>query len=179
MADADLFAQNGTTGDFVSTFQNVTGAPGHTPIFEVNPDRGLFIRLANQVASGQEIGVPVYFKLRDTNSNALPASTSAYFTMQVAGQEQAQKVSAKRATIQHWNSNTISEQRDDDNIDAAKFVLQRPETSPTSEPVNALEVRDVDALRLEIDSSAQIDWSNSELYVDSNATTKGSLDRRA
>jgi len=179
MADADLFAQNGNSASSVNTYQNVPSAPDPTPVFEVDPDRGLFIRIANRVASGQELGVPVYMKLRDSNNNDLPASTSAFWTMTVQGQEQAHKVSAKRATMQHYLSNTITQQRDKDNIDAAKFVLQRPETGPTSEPVNSLQIRDVDTFRLEIDSSATIDWSNSELYIDTNATTKGALNRRA
>ena len=179
MADADLFIQNGNAGDFVTQLTNSPSSPGATPIAEITPDRGLFVRIANAVSKGSERGVPVYMRLRDSNNNLLPASTAAYFEMEIQGQEQAHKVSAKRAQISHYVANDLTTQRNTDNVDTSKFVLQRPETSPVSQPASALEVRDIDSLYFSIDSSAEIDWSNSEWYVDTEATDKGSLSRRA
>jgi hypothetical protein len=174
MGDADLFVQNGTESEHVTSYQNVTAAPDPSTIVEISPDRGLFLHIENGVPQGENPGVPLYMDLRDSNDDPLPASTSGYFRLKLPDEAEGNKVSRRIATIQHWNANSITQQRDVDNVDASKVVFQ----GPGGASVPAIEVRDNDQLQFVIDSTAQIDWNNSEWYVDTVATSQSDLQRR-
>ena len=165
----DINAVEGTSTDEVTTAQNATGASVATPIFEVDPDRGTFLRFLNRVAVGDSIGLPVYMDLRDSNDNPLPVNSALYWAVQPAGHDEDVKVSKKIESIDFWVNNSISEQRDRDKVDNAKMVLTHAETAAQSGPRSHLDVRDVDTLRLKADSSAQIDHSNSSIFVDASA----------
>jgi hypothetical protein len=65
-------------------------------------------------------------------------------------------VSVEEDNISTYINKTVAEQQNVDNIDAVKHELQG----------KAVNIRDVDDLAVEINSSAQIDWSNSSLYVE-------------
>jgi hypothetical protein len=172
---ADLFAVEGSTSDDLETYVNYPASPGHDSIIEISPDRGLFLRFLNQLQkAGGAVGMPVYLKLRDTNGDHIPANTSAYFALQVQGMEEPTKVSEKRGNLSFYLSNDITTQRDTDNIDGSLFVLTAPETDG-SDPIPKLDVRDIDRLFFKIDSSAEVDWSQSEFYIDTAAVSEGSL----
>jgi hypothetical protein len=96
-----------------------------------------------------------------------------FFALEVQGMEQPVKVSAKKSNLSFYVANDITTQRDEDNIDNAKIVLQRPETSATDEPIKAINVRDIDAMYFQLEASAAVDWSQSEWQVDNQAVRQG------
>lgn len=171
---ADLFAVEGSTSDYVTTYDNYPTSPGADEIVEISPDRGLFVRILNAVAKANQPGVPVYMKLRDSSGNPLPANTSAFFSIEVQGMEEPSKVSEKRGNLSFYISNDITTQRDIDNVNGSLFVLTRPETEG-GQRVEKIDVRDIDSLYFKIDSAAAIDWDQSEFYIDTAATSEGRL----
>ncbi|MEA5388342.1 hypothetical protein VB779_15720 [Haloarculaceae archaeon H-GB11] len=168
----DIYAAKGKSADAVTTHQNEPASPRPSPILEVVPDQGTFLRFLNRVAKGDEQGIPIYAKLKDSNGDPLPVNTSLYMEIQVAGMTTTMKVSEVVKSIDQYQTLSISEQRNADNVDATKLILQAPETADESGAVPHVDVRDIDALYLTAESSAKVDWSNSELYFDSNAVEK-------
>ncbi|MFC7226308.1 hypothetical protein N0B31_02750 [Salinirubellus salinus] len=171
--ETNLFINNGATGEAVEKLTNTPSAPGATPIVKISPSRGLFLRIANQVAKGSNVGVPVYMDLYDSNGDPIPPNSAVFFALEVQGMEQPVKVSAKKSNLSFYVANDITTQRDEDNIDNAKIVLQRPETSATDEPIQAINVRDIDAMYFQLEASAAVDWSQSEWQVDNQAVRQG------
>jgi len=169
----DLFASEGATAEAVTVAQNAPSSPVPTPFLRISPERGQFLRFLNRVARGQEAGIPVYMDLRDADGNPLPTNTSVFFAVEPSGHETTMRVSEALKNISQYNQLSISQQRDSDNVDSAKIELQKPEGQPNGgEPADKLDVRDIDTLFLMMDSQAQIDHSQSEIYIDSNAVEK-------
>lgn len=132
-----------------------TNVAGKTdPILTVDPSDGTLLRFLNRVPTGSSEGIPVIMKLRDTNGNLLPADTKLIFRVLRPTDDEPVSVSVAEDNIAAWNGLSTSEQRNEENIDAVKVELKG----------EAINVRDKDTFRVEIDSSAQIDWANSELY---------------
>ncbi|WP_058365750.1 hypothetical protein [Haloparvum sedimenti] len=171
---ADLYASMGATSDIVETYTNAAGVPRATPIIGIVAERGTFVRILNSVSRGeQEVGVPIYMDLRDSNGDPLPTNTEVEIEIERAGAKDT-LLYGKLEQISHYNQSTISEQRNVDNVDAAKVVLEYPDSAPQSGPVSHVDIRDVDDAFISIDSAAEIDWNNSEIYVDSSAVKEGS-----
>ncbi|GGL57923.1 hypothetical protein [Halocalculus aciditolerans] len=162
----ELYAQNGVTSEFVETSQNAAGIK--TPILTVSPDRSLWLRFLNHVAKGSTVGLPCYFKLRDSNGDPLPPNTKVAFYVKLAGHSDAYKVSEKIKNISFWNQNDITTQQDVDNIDGSKIKLQHPEMAEATGNADHVDIRDVDDFLVEIESDAVIDWSQSRFEFDSN-----------
>jgi hypothetical protein len=74
------------------------------------------------------------------------------------GDSRRRTVSVEEDNISTYINKTVAEQQNVDNIDAVKHELKG----------KAVNVRDIDELAVEIDSSTQIDWSNSALYFERN-----------
>lgn len=170
----DLFAVNGSTSDNVETFQNYPASPDADTVVRISPDRGMFITILNEIAKTSRPGVPVYMKLRDSTGSQLPPDTEAYFSLKLQGMEEPVKVSKKKGNISFYVSNDLTVQRDVDNVDNAVFRLQKPENEG-GDVVGSITVRDIDSMEFKVDGSAQIDWSQSEWYVDDEAAEEGSL----
>lgn len=126
-----------------------------TPVLEIDPDNGTMLRFLNRVASGDDAGLPVIAKFKDAANNVLPTDTELIFRVVRPTDDEPMAVSVKADNIAAWNGLSISDQRNEENIDAVKVELKGA----------AINVRDKDTLRVEVNSSAQIDWSNSELYI--------------
>lgn len=139
--------QNNTTGQLTS-------------VLDHDPEEGTALQIKNRVAKGSEAGVPVFMDLRDSNDNALPNDTEVILRVDVPSKEQPVVVSEKIRNIAAWNSLSMTQQRNEENIDAVKIELQG----------EVVTVRHFDTLSVDVESSAQVDWSNSELYVDGKAT---------
>jgi len=166
----DIYAAEGNSSEEVTTHQNATASPEATPILEIEADQGQFLRFLNQVAKGDEVGLPVYGDFRDANGDPLPINTTLYWAVKPAGHTNKLSVSEVLRSIDQYHTLTITEQRNTDNIDAVKHTLQAPESTPNGgQPIPHVDVRDIDSLYLMADSPAQIDWAQSKLYVDSNA----------
>lgn len=144
---ADATQETNTTGQLTS-------------ILTYDPEEGTILQIRNRVAKGKEVGVPIYMDLRDAADNPLPDDTEVMLRVDVPSQDQPVQVSEKLRNIAGWNALSMTEQRNEENIDATKVELEG----------DVINVRHFDSLRVDVDSSAAIDWSNSELYVDSKAT---------
>lgn len=143
--------------EYATETTNTTGST--SPILEITPDNGLFLQIMNAAARGSVPGVPVYADLQDSNGNNLPLGTSLRFEYEAPGDDERSKVSEVRDNIQPYNNLTITEQQDEEYIDAVKIPLLG----------SALRVRDIDTFYVSVNSSAQIDWSNSQLYIEGSA----------
>lgn len=141
---------------------NITGVT--TPILEVDPDDGTMLKLLQQVLGGH--GLPIYMDLQDSNGNDLPDDTEFLLRVKRPTDDEPQSVSVKEDNIAVWNKKTVSEQQNEENRDAVRVELK-------GQFVN---VRYKDLLRFEINSSTQIDWANSELYVDRNGVQEVPFD---
>jgi len=164
----DIYAAKGNSADAVTTYQNEPNAPRPSPILGVSPDRGNFLRFLNAVIKGTVKGIPVYMKLRDTDGNLLPVNTELKIELEVAGMDKEMVVSETVKSIDSYRTLSLSEQRNTDNIDSTKLTLQFPDAAPESGPAPKVDVRDIDALYVTIDSAVQVDWAESELYFDSD-----------
>jgi hypothetical protein len=163
---AEIFISNGDTSEIVETETNTPGVM--TPIARIVPDRGTFLRLLNMVAKGSEQGVPIYAKLRDSNGDLLAVSTKLQFEISPAGTDERMKVSKRVEQISVYNSYSLQEQRNVDNVDATKVVLTSPENMG-GDPVANIEWADIQDLFVSARAPAEVDWSQSEFYVDSTA----------
>lgn len=171
---ADLYAVEGATSEYVDVHTNHPNSPGSDAIVEISPDRGLFLRLFNRIAKASRPGIPVYMKLRDSNGDHVPANTVAYWALQIQGMEEPTKVSGKKGNLSFYLSNDLTTQRDADNVDGSLFTLQEPETEGGN-TVRHIDVRDIDTVYFKVDAAAEIDWNNSEFYVDTEAVEEASL----
>lgn len=163
----DVYAAQGQTSDLVTTAQNTAGVP--TEILRVDPEDGTFVRFLNRVATGKSAGIPVYAKFKDSSGNDLALNSSFEFQARRAGHNSWSKVSEVVASIQYWNANSLTKQRNEENVDAVKVGLQYPEASSQTGAAPTVDVRDIDDFRVVLDSTDVIDWSNSSWYFDSDA----------
>jgi len=169
----DIFASEGATAEAVTTSKNAPSSPVPTPILEITPERGQFLRFLNRVARGEEAGMPIYMDLRDSNGDPLPTNSSLFLAIEPSGHETTMRVSEALKNISQYNQLTVNEQRNVDNVDSVKVELQKPEGLPNGgQSTSKIDVRDIDTAYLLLDSSAQVDWSQSEVYIDSNAVEK-------
>jgi len=143
--------------DSATELTNVVGVV--SPIIEFSPGDGLFFEILNRAARGNAPGVPVYAKLRDSNGDPLPLDTTLRWQYEAPGDSEPRSVSETRDNIQPYNNLSITQQQDEEYIDAVKIPLKG----------STLRVRDIDSLYLSIESSEEIDWSNSQLYVEGSA----------
>lgn len=162
-----LFAAEGTTSDHVSTETNQTGQ--FDSILEISPESdGVGLILQNFVDKGdQRLGFPVYADLRDSNDDPLPTNSRVAFAYQAPTDESWTIVSKPFGNIKTYRTKDIGAQQDRENIDQVKHQLEAP---PGKRPIDAtLEIRDVDQAFVLLESSTQIDWSNSEFYIAQDA----------
>jgi len=142
---------------------NIVGTP--SPILEFTPDDGLMLELLNRAARGTAQGIPVYGKLRDSNGDPLPLGTSLRFEYEQPSDEQRNRVSEVRDNIQPYNNLSIQQQQDEEFVDSVKIPLRG----------SKLRVRDIDKLYLSAESSEEIDWSNSQLYIEGSTVNSSPM----
>ncbi|WP_225334909.1 hypothetical protein [Halomicrobium urmianum] len=172
----DIYAANGKSADNVETFTNAPASPEPTPVLGIDPTRGQFLRFINSVEKGEQSqGIPFYAKFRDANGDPLPINSKIYVALSLSGSNDKLTVSEEVSNISDWQTLSLKEQRNRDNIDAVKVVLQAPESAPNGgEAIPHLDVRDIDQAYLMMDSDAEIDWTNSEFYIESSAVEQHS-----
>ncbi|UWG46580.1 VP7/VP16-like Major capsid protein [Halanaeroarchaeum sp. HSR-CO] len=147
---------------------NVTGQM--TPILGVSPDEGLALIIRGMVAAGSDRGIPIFADLQDSNGDPLPEDTEIALRYDAPGLDQPQVVSFIWDHIRPYRSLSINEQMDEDKyLDQTKHVLKNTDQALRKGEVPQVNVRDIDELQVAINSSVQIDWSNSKLYFDRNA----------
>jgi hypothetical protein len=139
--------------DEVTQLTNKTGITDD--ILEINPGDGTLLRFLNRISTGDAEGLAIIQKLKDGAGNDLPADTEYILRVERPTDDGKVAVSVKEDNIAAWNGLSTSEQRNEENIDAVKIELNGA----------AVNVRDKDKLYVSVNSSAQIDWANSEWYV--------------
>lgn len=137
---------------------NVVNQP--TSVLDYSPEDGTKLQVKNRVAKGDESGVPIYFKLRDGAGNPLPNDTEVIIEVDTPSRAKNIQVSEELENIAAWNSISLGDQRNEENVDAVKVELEG----------RVINVRYFDTLQVIVTSSVQVDWANSELYVDGKAT---------
>jgi len=165
----DIFASNGSTSDEVTTYANATNVDlKPTPILEVAPDRGRFLRFHNRTIKGHT-GLPVYFDLNDSNGNDLPTNTIVVFEFKMANGDDYHRVAVALKQISFFNSNTINQQQNSERRHNALIPLKWPEAADREGLRDFIDVRDVDSFTVSIISSSQVDWTRSEWYFEGDA----------
>ncbi|OLZ39870.1 hypothetical protein A6E15_02230 [Natrinema saccharevitans] len=159
-----LYAALGDSSKYVETQTNTPDQL--TPVLSINPKDGVGVLFRNRVDVGDKAGIPIYGKFVDTNGNPMPASTRVAIGYQAPTDESIQVVSDPKSTIASYIKNSVSDQQDDRKVDAIKHALKG----------NGLEVRDIDEAYLLVESSAQIDHSQSEIYFEESALAEVDLE---
>ncbi len=151
--------------EYATEVINTTGL--RTPILEISPEDGIFLSILNNATRGSEVGVPVYADLRDSNDDQLPLSTELLFEFEAPGNDSDRnRVSEVRDNIQPYNTLSIKEQQDEEFIDSVKIPL-------LGDLVN---VRDIDTFYVSIESSKEIDWQYSQLYIEGSAVAENPME---
>jgi len=145
--------------DVATQKTNTTGVM--TPILEIDPTDGTMLTFLNRVDVGTAEGLPLFMKLyQDASGTEMPNDTEVQLLAKRPEDSRYQPVSVVEGTLSVWRENSISEQRNEDILDQAKLELQ----SPDGQDAAKVNVRDVDSFAVAVDSSKQIDWTDSELY---------------
>lgn len=131
---------------------NTTGV--RTSILDVQPEDGT--RLIVHNAADGEAGLPIYFDPRDSNDDKLPLDTEFVVTFERNIDDDSSAVTDVQDNIQQWRARGVSEQQNEEYVDSVRVPLKGKRVI----------VSQTDTLSVEIESSAQIDWSNSALYFD-------------
>lgn len=174
MADSAIQVYEGAESNLIQ--ETLTNVPGQmTPALRISPDRGNLIRVLNMVSRGEQIGVPVYMKLKDTDGNDLPVDTTLQWEYSPSNSDSRYRVSRQVSNLAFYNNNTLSEQADVDKIDKAKQTLTEPEFEG-QDAVRFLQWSDIEDVFVSIESSKEIDWANSIFEVEPSAI-KGPFNR--
>jgi len=152
-----LYAAEGNSSNYVTTQTNVAGQL--TSVLEISPDDGVGLVVHNSVDVGDREGFPIYIDPRDGANNQLPLDTELAIGYEAPTDDSFRVVSIPLSNISTYRTKTIQQQQNRDNVDAVKFELKD----------SRLEIRDIDTAYLLMNSSTQIDHSNSEFYIDSDA----------
>jgi hypothetical protein len=126
--------------------------PGQmTDIRAFQPIDGMLLTLSNRGG-----GIPFQMDLQDANGDPLPLATELEIVYDAPHLQRPQTVSETLANIGTYNRLTIAEQQNEDYVEQTRISLNG----------SGLEIRDIDTVSVAIESSEQIDWSNSRIYVD-------------
>lgn len=129
-----------------------TNVPGQmTNILEFQPIDGMVLTLLNRGG-----GIPFQMDLRDANGDPLPLDTEVEIVYDAPHLQRPQTVSESLANIGTYNRLSIKEQQNEDYVEQTRISLNGQK----------LVVRDIDIASVAIESSQEIDWSNSRIYVD-------------
>jgi len=146
--------------EYAAELVNIPGVT--SPILEFEPEDGIGLRVRNNAARGSAVGVPIYLDLRDSNGDQLPVGTSVRFEYESPTSEERNRVSEIRDNIQQYRALDIRDQQDEDYVDSVKIPLLGPN----------VEVRSIDSFYLSIESSTEIDWSQSAAYIEGDVVDK-------
>ncbi|WP_336001449.1 hypothetical protein [Halorientalis halophila] len=129
-----------------------TNTPGEmTPILELQPEDGLAWIIEAMVARGSQAGIPIFGGFYDSNGDPLPQDTRFAVQFETPNDDDRQTVTEVYEHIRDYLTLDLKDQQNEEYIDSVKHVLKG----------SRLVVEDVDTLYLSIESSAEIDWSQS------------------
>lgn len=157
--------------EYATEETNVTGQM--TPVLTISPDDGLMLIFRGMVAAGSDRGLPIYADLRDSNGDPLPEDTRIALRYYENGMDQAAVVSHPWDHIRPYRSLTINDQQNEDEyLDQTKHVLKNTDSALSDGVMPQVQVPHVAELQVALDSTAQIDWSQSAVYFDRNAVVE-------
>lgn len=139
--------------DVATTVENTPGVT--TPILEVEPENGTLLAFLNRVSTGDAEGMPLIADLVDQDGNPMPTDTELILRVERPTDDEPITVSTKVDNISSWNALSTKEQRNEENIDAVKIELN-------GSRINVRGNKDV--FTVEVNSSATINWDQSEIY---------------
>lgn len=143
--------------DITTQETNTTGVMSNILVFD--PNSGTKLVLSNRVSTGAEAGVPIYAKLRSGANTLLPINTEFELRKREPGENEFSAISDRLNNIRQFNQKTITEQQSEEQIDSQKLELNH----------EVVEIEDNDELAVGVKASAQISWSDSELFIDESA----------
>ena len=153
--------------EYATEETNTTGVL--SPILTISPEDGVGLEILGMIAKGKERGFPIYGQFKDGSDDFLPEDTTFAVQYEAPGMDDARTVTHPLDHIRPYNALTLNEQQDEEKIDAVKHVLKNTDQALQEGEVPTVGIRDIDELRIVVNASSQIDWSNSRLYIDRNA----------
>lgn len=167
MVDNAIYVDNDNATDLVEDYRSNT-AGQESDVIEVSPPRGTMLRILNDVARGDSIGIPVYAKLRNSDGEHVPSTTKLEWRIEPATGNRDLTVSKRFESVNVYETTSLKDQRKSENVDNVKHVLTTPETQG-GDPVPFHTINDVQTFKLTAVGPEAIDWGQSALYVDSKA----------
>lgn len=135
-----------------------------TPVLELSPDDGLLWEIMNSVPQGDAPGIPIYMKLKDSNGDPIPLQSVVALGFEAPTDDSFRVVSDKRDNVQAWNARSISEQQNEEYVDASKIELKG----------RMVRSRHIDSVYVLVESDSVVEWANSQLYIDEKAVRERS-----
>lgn len=136
---------------------NVTGQM--TSILAFSPNDGLEMEV-DAIVGGQS-GIPIYAQLQNTAGDDLPLDTELTIRFDAPILDQPQVVAFTLGNIRQYRNLSIKEQQNEDYRDRTRIELKG----------SSLVVEDNEEMQIAVESSEQIDWANSQVYIDEKAVT--------
>lgn len=130
-----------------------------SPILSFSPKDGLMLTINN--AGG---GVSVALELRDSNGDYLPLDTELTMEYDAPRLDKSQVVAHTLSNIQQFRTLSVKEQQNEEYRGRCLIPLKG----------SAVDVRDIDTFSLSVESSAEIDWANSRVFIDQQNVRVGS-----
>ena len=128
-----------------------TNVPGQmTDILAFQPIDGIHPTLHNRGG-----GIPFQMDLRDANDDPLPLDTKLEIVYDAPHLKRPQTVSETLANIGTYNRLSIKEQQNEDYIEQTRIGLSGAK----------LEIRSIDWVSIAVNTSEEIDWANSRVYM--------------
>jgi hypothetical protein len=141
--------------------QNTTGVLD--PILAIQPENGTRLVIQNAVERGQQtLGVPVYGEFRDSDGNPIPLESRLALQFEQPADDSPSVISEPFENVRPYRSLDLKEQQNTDYVDRVKHVLRG----------KGLVVGDNDTLYVSVESSAQVDWSNTRVQFAESAVTE-------
>ena len=128
---------------------NITGQM--TEIVTWSPIDGIQLTLFNRGG-----GIPFQMDLRDSNDDPLPLDTELEITYDAPHLQRPQTVSETLGNIGTYNRLSIKEQQNEEYVEQTRIELNGVK----------LEIRSIDEVSVAVESSEQVDWANSRVFVD-------------
>ncbi len=149
----------------------LTNIPGELDsVLSFSPEAGRVLQLINNVERTEEVGIPVFMKLKDADGNDLPVDTEVALEFMSPDRERPLVASQVRRNIEDYRILSLTEQRKEEYIAGTLIKLRdHAETDET----RTLGAGHLDEIRVSIRSPTEIDWSNSQISIYEAAVREG------
>lgn len=159
--------QLSNVSDEANEVQNTTGQ--FDPILEIQPDRGLALVILGMVNSGDEVGIPIYADLRDSNDDPLPVDSGLRLEFEAKSDDSRTVISHGFENILNYINRGIAEQQNEEYVDSVKHKLKNSDAALANNRIPQVEITHTDTLYVTVKSDTEVDWTNSRIYFDRNA----------